>query len=589
MVVQSRYPDLDLPSVDVFTFLFERKDRLFPDTHGETLQAMLVLYTNTGPTAIFRDGLTNNTYSYGDVRRLALQFGRGLTARYDWRRGDVLAISSLNDVDMPPVVFGALWAGATVSTSNPGYTAPELTYQLKNSGARCVVTQHGNLDMVQKACRAAGIPQSNIIILGHQEDRSAQLQHWSSICSLGSGKDTPACKIDPQNDAAFLVYSSGTTGKPKGVRLTHYNITSNVLQLQVAEGNNLTWDGSHTVSDIPLPKAGSGGDKILACLPFFHIYGLTVLVLSPVYSGVTTVVMPRFNVDKWCHLVQKHGITYSYIVPPIALHLAKHPSVSSYDLSSLRMTQSGAAPLTRELIEQVENRVNIRIKQGYGLSETSPCLYQGVWEEWKVDSGSCGALLPNLEAKICAPVDDSDPGNAMQDAQELEPGMVGELYVRGPNVFKGYHDNAEATADCLSGDGWFRTGDIGYFTARGNLFVTDRVKELIKYNGFQVPPAELEGYLLEFPGIVDCAVIGVFDKEKATEVPRAYLVTEPGSKELDTKGLHAWFNSRVANYKRLRGGVRLVRAIPKNASGKILRKELRVMANKEAGIGTPKL
>lgn len=493
----------------------------------------------------------------------------------------MLAICSLSDVDMPPVIFGGLWAGATVSTSNPGYTVAELTHQLRDSGAKCVVTQRANIDTVQKACRVVDIPQSNIVILGYQEDPSAQLEHWSSICSLGSEKDTPACNIDPHADAAFLVYSSGTTGTPKGVRLTHYNITSNVLQLQAAEGGNLTWNGSQTVPGIPLPKAGSGGDKILACLPFFHIYGLTVLVHSPVYSGVTTVVMPRFDVNEWCHLVQKYGITYSYIVPPIALHLAKHPSVSSYDLSSLRMTQSGAAPLTRELIEQVEKRIDIRIKQGYGLSETSPCLYQGAWDNWKADSGSCGILLPNLEAKICTPCESSDAMGAMQNAEELELGKPGELYVRGPNVFNGYHNNTEATADCLSADGWFRTGDIGYITLRGNLFVTDRVKELIKYNGFQVPPAELEGYLIEYPGVIDCAVVGVYSKEKATEVPRAYVVAEPGAEIPKIQELQEWFNNRVANYKRLRGGIRFVKAIPKNASGKILRKELRAMANKE--------
>lgn len=536
---------------------------------------------------IFRDGLTDAVYTFGDIQNLAEKFGRGLVSQYDWKRGDVLAISSLNDIDMAPVVFGALWAGGTVSTANSGYTVSELSHQLRDSGAKCVVTQIANIATVKEACRIVGISEDRIVLLGSGHDPSRQLQHWSDIHQLSF--TAQQVEIDSKMDSAFLVYSSGTTGKPKGVKLSHDNIISNILQLQEAEGYNLTWDGTGTVPGIPLPQPNSGGDKILACLPFFHIYGLTVLLHSPVYSGVTTVVMPRFSVDAWCELVQKYRITYSYIVPPIVLHLAKHPAVSSYDLSSLRMTQSGAAPLTRELIEQVFKRVNIRIKQGYGLSETSPCLYQGSWGNWQVDIGSCGTLLPNLEAKICEPSGNSGENATAWTHRELPLGAAGELYVKGPNVFKGYHNNAEATAECLSPDGWFRTGDVGYITERGNLFITDRVKELIKYKGFQVPPAELEGYLIEFPGIGDCAVVGIYNEELATEVPRAYIVREDTSKSLDIDKLQKWFSTRVANYKRLRGGIRVVDQIPKNASGKILRKELREMARKELDRSSSKL
>ncbi|KAI1371673.1 hypothetical protein F4677DRAFT_463910 [Hypoxylon crocopeplum] len=572
MVIKSQYPDLNLPSVDIFTFLFKRKDRKFPDNHP-----------------IFRDGFTDKSYSFSDVRQLAEQFGEGLRSQYGWQKGDVLAISSLSDIDMPPVIFGALWAAGTVSTSNPGYTITELSHQLRDSGAKCIITQYSNIRTVKEACSATGIADDRILLLGGERDPTGHFKHWTSIRNPNPTRRFSPSEIDPKNDAAFLVYSSGTTGKPKGVKLSHYNIVSNVLQLQAAEGLNLTWDGSRTTRDIPLPESGAGGDKVLACLPFFHIYGLTVLVHSPVYSGVTTIVLPRFSVDAWCEVVQKHRITYSYIVPPIVLHLAKHPSVLSYDLSSLRMTQSGAAPLTRELIEQVYKRVKVRIKQGYGLSETSPCLYQGSWDAWDVDIGSCGALLPNIEAKICEPFDSSREDDASFAPREFQPGEVGELHVKGPNVFKGYHNNVKATAECLSPDGWFRTGDVGYINTRGNLFITDRVKELIKYKGFQVPPAELEGYLLDFPGIVDCAVVGVYDKELATEVPRAYVVKEDASKPLDIKELQKWFSGRVANYKQLRGGVRVVQQIPKNASGKILRKDLKEMARKEFETRSSKL
>ncbi|OBT91665.1 hypothetical protein VE01_10320 [Pseudogymnoascus verrucosus] len=565
MVTKSRHSDLDLPSVDIFTFLFKRTNRKFPDSHP-----------------IFRDGLTDKTYTFGDVQQFAEDFGKGLRSQYDWQKGDVLAISSLSDIDMPPIIFGTLWAGGTVSTANPGYTVREISHQLQDSGAKCVVTHYSNIETVKEACGTVGIADDHIIILGDKKDSTGRFKHWTSVCDLGKATRFAAQKLDPKNDAAFLVYSSGTTGKPKGVKLSHYNITSNVLQLQVAERFNLTWDGSQTTRDIPLPEPRTGGDKILACLPFFHIYGLNVLALSPLYSGVTTIVLSRFDVDTWCQLVQKHKITYSYVVPPIVLYLAKHPTVSSYDLSSLRMTQSGAAPLTRELIEQVYKRLGIRIKQGYGLSETSPCLYQGAWDSWDVDIGTCGALLPNLMVKICEPFDNSSGDAAAAIPRELGLGETGELHVKGPNVFEGYHGNPKATAECLSSDGWFRTGDVGYINERGNLFITDRVKELIKYKGFQVPPAELEGYLVDFPGVVDCAVIGIYNKELATEVPRAYVVTENPLKPLDIQELQRWFSSRVANHKKLRGGIRLVEQIPKNSSGKILRKDLKAMALAES-------
>ncbi|EEU37978.1 uncharacterized protein NECHADRAFT_47971 [Fusarium vanettenii 77-13-4] len=564
MPVKSRYSDLDLPLVDIFSFLFKRKDCKFPDNHP-----------------IFRDGLTNETYTFGHVKQLAEQFGKGLRSRHDWKKGDVLAISSLNDIDMPPIIFGTLWAGGVVSTSNPDWTARELSHQLRDSGAKYVVSQYANIEVVKEACSAAGIAEDHILLLGAKRDPTGRLKHWKGVRNLSVATRYAASKINPKVDAAFLAYSSGTTGKPKAVRLTHYNITSNVLQLQVAEGFNLTWDGSRTVRDIPLPEPGAGGDKILACLPFFHIYGLMVLVHSPLYSGVTTVVMPRFDLDRWCRLVQEQRITFSYIVPPIVLHLAKHPVASSYDLSSLRMTHSGAAPLARELIEQVYKKLGVRIKQGYGLSETSPCLYQGSWDEWDVDIGSCGALLPNLEAKICEPFDSCGGDAEVAAARELQVGQVGELHVKGPNVFDGYINQAKETAECLSPDGWFRTGDIGYINDRGHLYITDRVKELIKYKGFQVAPAELEGCLHEFPGVVDCAVMGVYSEELATEVPRAYIVTEDASKPLDIGQLQKWLSTRVANYKKLRGGVKLVQKIPKSASGKILRRVLKENAREE--------
>lgn len=300
--------------------------------------------------------------------------------------------------------------------------------------------------------------------------------------------------------------------------------------------------------------------------------------------------MTRFDLERWCEHVQNFRITFSYIVPPVAMLLTKHPVISKYDLSSLRMMNSGAAPLSRELVDAVYARIKCGTKQGYGLSECSPTTHTVAWEDWQTRAGSVGKLLPNLEAKYMTTPDDDDPSSSVP--KEVSAGEVGELYVRGPNVFTGYHNNPSATAGCLSPDGWFQTGDVGYEDADGNFFITDRVKELIKYKGFQVAPAELEGVLAGNQAVADVAVVGVESAEHGSEVPRAYVVAantntdtgkvaDPPTPALAEK-IEQWLAAKVAPYKRLRGGVRFVDEIPKNPSGKILRRALKEQAKNEA-------
>ncbi|KIW98547.1 uncharacterized protein Z519_00208 [Cladophialophora bantiana CBS 173.52] len=583
MPIKSDFPDIDLQVTDIWSFLFNRKDREFPDDH--------VIFQSA-------DSLSRQ-YTYSSLRQSSIDFGTGLKSNFNFRKSDVLGLFVPNDIDVPPVVLGTLWAGGIVSPANPGYTVPELVYQLKDSGAKILCTHLSALDTARNAAREVGIPETHIILLGEQRDESRKFKHWTLIRNLEGTARYRTPKLDPKSDLAFLVYSSGTTGRPKGVRLTHFNMTSNVEQIHTAEGW-LTWNGTKTPpnSNIPHPPNGRG-DKILACLPFFHIYGLNCLVLSPIFSGVHTLVMSRFELEKWCSLVHNHKVTFSYIVPPIVLLLCKSPVVEKYDLSSLRMTNSGAAPLTRELVENLYKRKGVRVKQGYGLSETSPTIFIQRWEDWWSAVGTTGVMVPNLEAKFCAV---PGSGEESDGSKELPRGKVGELYVKGPNVFGGYHNNPNATAECLE-DGWFRTGDVGFLDDKGNLTITDRVKELIKYKGFQVPPAELEGYLASHPLIDDVAVVGVDSLELGTEVPRAYivpknraLVSPPSSspaqqqqeqqeQELQQQK-HAveivqWMNAKVANHKKLRGGVKFVDAVPKSVSGKILRRVLKEQAKKE--------
>ncbi|PLB48070.1 acetyl-CoA synthetase-like protein [Aspergillus steynii IBT 23096] len=562
MPVSSHYPPVDIPNVDLWTFLFEREGRQFPDDK-----------------IIYQDAETQRYYTYQSLKDTALSFGKGLKAIWDWRKGDVLALFTPNSIDTPVVMWGTHWAGGVISPANPAYTVEELAFQLQNSGAKALATQVPQLPVATAAAKRAGIPEDRIFLIGDERDPQAKIKHFTSIRNISGATRFRKMKIVPEKDLSFLVYSSGTTGVPKGVMLSHRNIIANTLQLAAGEAGNLTWNGG----------ADGKGDRVLAFLPFFHIYGLTCLVHQTLYQGYQLVVMQKFDIEKWCAHVQNYRITFSYVVPPVVLLLGKHPVVDKYDLSSLRMMNSGAAPLTQELVETVYARIKTGIKQGYGLSETSPTTHTQPWEEWRTSIGAVGKLLPNMEAKyMTMPEDGSEP-------REVPVGEVGELYLRGPNVFQGYHNNPSATAGCLSPDGWFQTGDVGYQDKDKNFYITDRVKELIKYKGFQVAPAELEGLLVDNEAIDDVAVIGVESEAHGTEVPLAFIVRSAKSKasgvsaEQEAAKIVKWLDDQVAYHKRLRGGVRFVDEIPKSVSGKILRRVLKKQAKEEASAPKAKL
>ncbi|KAJ4301206.1 hypothetical protein N0V90_003297 [Kalmusia sp. IMI 367209] len=545
MPTKSNYPERPIPDVDLWGFIFERKDKPFPDDK-----------------VIYVDPYTKRSYTFGQVKATAIEFGQGLKALWDWQKGDVLALYTTNCIDTPAVTWGCHWAGGVLSPANPAYTVDELAFQLKDSGAKAIVTQLAFIQNAQEAAQKVGIPLDRVVVIGDQRDPSYKVKHFTSIRKTSGSARYRRTKAKADEDLAFLVYSSGTTGHPKGVMLTHRNIVSNTLMIAAGEGGKLSSKGGPT----------GEGDKILAFLPFFHIYGLTCLIHQSIYSGLQLVVMPRFDLEDFCKFVQYLKITFVYVVPPIVLLLGKHPVVSKYDLSSIRMMNSGAAPLTKELVDAVYSRLKVPIKQGYGLSETSPTTHTQPWEDWDKYLGSVGKLLPYQEAKYMS-----------EDEKELQPGEVGELWIKGPNVFKGYLNNPEGTANALTPDGYFKTGDVGYQDAHGHFYITDRIKELIKYKGFQVAPAELEGILVSHPSIDDVAVIGVYDKEQATELPRAYVVPKEGLQRTDAekKAIVDWLGEKVAGHKRLRGGVKWVDEIPKSASGKILRRVLKIKAQEE--------
>ncbi|KAJ5112566.1 hypothetical protein N7532_000611 [Penicillium argentinense] len=548
------YPDINIPDVDLWGLMFENeREEKFPVDK-----------------TIYRDAITNRQYTYSGLRDAAIAFGQGLRSAWDWKKGDIITLFTPNSIDMPVVIYGTFFAGGIVSPANPSYSVDELAFQLKDNGTKAIATFKSLLPIVTAAARKTGISPGQIILIGDERDFSGQFRHVDEIMRATSPHGQLRARLNPDTDLAFLVYSSGTTGLPKGVILSHRNIVSNVLMVSSSVGKSYSWHK----------------DKLIGILPFYHIYGLTCLIHQPLYRGIEMIAMERFDLETFLGTVQDEKITFVYLAPPVLVHLANNPIVDKYDLSSLRMVTSGAAPLTRELVDTVHKRLNIKINQAYGLSETSPITHTQPWDEWYTSVGSVGKLMPNLSAKYLSP-----------DGGEVPTGQDGELCLKGPSIFKGYLNNEEGTRNAFTSDGYFKTGDVGYHDSRHNFYITDRVKELIKYKGFQVAPAgestsylnetylmaitELEGLLISHPTVADVAVIGV--DQDHTEVPRAYIVLSHSVRESPTTAevIRKWMDSKVSHHKKLRGGVRFVDQIPKSAAGKILRRNLKEIAKQE--------
>jgi 4-coumarate--CoA ligase len=381
---------------------------------------------------------------------------------------------------------------------------------------------------------ASGTGVDEVLIIGEPPE---------GLASFTTLMGTPIAQvpIDPREQIVVLPYSSGTTGLPKGVMLTHRNLVANLVQVKDA-------------------LAITDGEVVLAVLPFFHIYGMQVLMNFFLSRGATIVTVPRFDLEQCLGSIQERGITRLFAVPPIVLALAKHPLVDQFDLSSLKQVFSGAAPLGADLAQDAADRIDCEVVQGYGMTELSPVTHLTLMGGFK--PGTCGVTVPNTECRI---VD-------VEEGADQEVGAVGELWVRGPQVMKGYLNNPEATALTIDSDGWLHTGDVGFIDADGHLTIVDRVKELIKYKGFQVAPAELEALLLTHPAIADAAVIGVPDEE-AGEHPRGFIVLKPGQ-ELTAADISAFISGHVATYKVIHDVV-FTDSIPKSPSGKILRRLLR--------------
>ncbi|HYN68538.1 MAG TPA: AMP-binding protein [Ornithinibacter sp.] len=511
MIHTSPMPDVEIPRVALTGYVLERAAEL-------------------GDQPALIDGPTGRTITYAGLDAAVRSLAGGLVSQ-GFAPGDVVALMSPNVPEYAVIFHGVAFAGGAVTTINPTYTEREVHNQLVDSGARMLVTIPMFLDVARAG--AVGTAVEEVYVLGDSDDAP-------SVMTLFGAPLAEQVPVDP-DDVVVLPYSSGTTGTNKGVMLTHHNLVANIAQTLAAA------------------EIGEG-DTFVAVLPFFHIYGMQVLMNTGLRAGVTVITMPRFDLELFLRLHADHHVTRAFVAPPIIVALAKHPMVDAFDLSSLTQVFSAAAPLSADLALEAGARLGCEVAQGYGMTELSPVSH--VTPPGQFKPGTVGVTVPNTELRIV------DPATGI----DLPDGEDGEVWIRGPQVMKGYLNNPVATDGMIDPDGWLHTGDIGHVDADEHLSIVDRLKELIKSSGFQVAPAELEGLLLTHPAVADAAVIGRPDDARG-EVPVAYVVLRPGA-EATAADLEEYVDGQVAHFKKL-GGLIFIDEIPKSASGKILRRVLK--------------
>ena len=518
LIFRSRFPDVVIPDVSVTEYVFEH-------VAGHLDRPALI------------DGPTKRTLTYRQLLGLIGRVSAALASR-GIGKGSTVCIYSPNTPEYAALFFGTSRIGAINTTANPLYTADELAKQLRDSGATLIFTVPV---LAEKAVQAAATVGAEVVTLGEAPGCTpfAGFLKTDALAATDLDAVKPAVTIDAASDLVALPYSSGTTGLPKGVMLTHRNIVANMAQCDFIDPSG---PGDHTVG----------------FLPFFHIYGMVVMLCMVLRKGAAVVTMPQFDLETYLRLNQEYECRIAYLVPPIALALAKHPMVDQFTLK-LTMVNSGAAPMGAELELAVEQRIGALTKQGYGMTEASPVTHFTPNDRALVRHGSCGVTVPNTEVRVVA----------LEGRLDVGVGAHGELLIRGPQIMQGYLGNPEATAQAIDAEGWLHTGDVGYTDAEGYFYIVDRLKEFIKYKAYQVAPAELEALLLTHPAVADSAVIPKADVEGG-EIPKAFVVKRA---EITAEELMAFVADRVAPFKKVRA-VEFVEKIPKSASGKILRREL---------------
>nr|AYP74781.1 4-coumarate--CoA ligase [Asarum heterotropoides] len=524
-IFRSKLPDIYIPNhLPLHTYCFENIDSF-----------------RARPCLI--NGPTGDVYTYSDVELTARKVAAGLH-KLGVEKGHVIMLLLPNSPEFIFAFLGASFRGAISTTANPFYTPNEIAKQATACDAKLVVTQACHVDKVRHVAEERGM---KIVVI--DSPTPAGCLHFSELSGADEA-ELPEVEINA-DDVVALPYSSGTTGLPKGVMLTHRGQVTSVAQQVDGDNPNLYFHSE---------------DVVLCVLPLFHIYSLNSVLLCGLRVGAAILIIQKFEIVSLMELVQKYKVTIAPIVPPIVLAIAKSPAIDCYDLSSIRAVMSGAAPMGKELEDTVRAKLpNAKLGQGYGMTEAGPVLSMCLAfakEPFEIKSGSCGTVVRNAELKI------SDP----ETGASLPRNQAGEICIRGAQIMKGYLNDPEATQRTIDKDGWLHTGDIGLVDDDDEIFIVDRLKELIKYKGFQVAPAELEAMLITHPKIADAAVVSMKD-DNAGEVPVAFVVKSNGS-EITEDEIKQFISKQVVFYKRI-NRVFFSESIPKAPSGKILRKDLR--------------
>ncbi|XP_046625843.1 4-coumarate--CoA ligase 2-like [Neodiprion virginianus] len=531
-VVKSTYEDISIPNQSVTSLVLSQKD------HRAESPAVTC-------------GVSGRSYTFGMTRMLIERGAAALIGQVGLKPGDRIGLILPNIPEYVIAIHSAMSAGLTVTFANPLYTEEEITRQFQSVGVKSIVTIPLLLETALQISKK--LPNyTQTINIGGEPDPGKNVLSMQALLMDNDEVDLP--KVNP-TDIAVLPYSSGTTGPPKGVMLTHQNLVANIVQCS-----------HHDFNDLP---AFEGPQKtVFTVLPFFHIYGFNTIMNISLYRGEHLITIPRFTPEDYLSCLIKYKPDTLFVVPSLLLFLASHPEITADHLSSVKRVLSGAAPATKNLIDKFTEKLNrddCVINQGYGMTETSPVTMLTPFRIEQSKAGSCGRLLPSTSARLVDQTNGEDI---------TVPYKSGELLIKGPQLMKGYFNNPKATDETIDEEGWLHTGDVAYYDDAEYFFIVDRTKELIKVKGNQVSPTELESIILEMPGVVDVAVIGIPDT-LAGELPRAFVVKQPNA-DLTEESISNYLKPKVVAYKNLAGGVIFINAIPRNAAGKIMRQELKV-------------
>ncbi len=512
MIFRSPYPDVEIPELPLTAVALR---------HAERLAAKPALI----------DGPSGRALTYGQLAESVRRVATGL-AEHGLRKGEIVAICAPNCLEYVVAFHAVATLGGIVTTINPAFTVDELSDRLDNAGAAYLMISPDVLDRGSEAAHRRGLRE--LFVFG-------EVPGATPFASLLACDDSPPeTPIDPRRDVVFIPYSSGTSGRPKGVMRTHFSLVA---------AATTQWVGAGAVSE---------DDVLPGCLPFFGAVGAALSMSVSLSAGATSVLMPRFDLEQLLRLIETYGVTRLLAAPPIIVALANQAIVDDYDLSTLRTVICGGAPLSADLATRCADRLGCTVRQTYGMSEAG-LTHMSTLDQDPAKIGTVGPCTAGTECKV---ID-------IATGAELGPGHPGELLVRTPVLMQGYLNQPEATAAAIDADGWYRTGDIGCADAEGYFTIVDRLKELIKYKGHQVAPADLEAVLLAHPAVADVAVIPSPDDE-AGEVPKAFVVLNEGA---SAEELMAFVAARVAPHKKVRR-LEFVAEIPKSPTGKILRRVL---------------